>query len=98
MGRARVPAGRAAAVVTTRELLPRVRKHRGRRTSPVRRPPSLSLVDLSRPRAYFTRLLSLKIGRMMLMAMKPTTLPMTTIMSGSIIDVTVLMTLLSSLE
>src|SRR5688572_18836969 len=46
--------------------------------------------------AYFTRLLSLKIGRMIDIAMKPTRPPITTIISGSIIAVTLLMTLLSS--
>ena len=45
---------------------------------------------------HFTRLLNLKIGRMMLMAMKPTTLPMATIISGSIMAVTPLMTERSS--
>jgi len=38
----------------------------------------------------------LKIGRMMLMAMKPTSKPITTIMIGSIIDVTALMTAFNS--
>ncbi len=47
---------------------------------------------------YFTRLLSLKIGRMIDIAMKPTTLPISTIISGSIIAVQLLMTVLSSLE
>lgn len=46
--------------------------------------------------AYLTRLLSLKIGRMMLIAMKPTIEPMATIMSGSIMAVTLLITALSS--
>ena len=45
---------------------------------------------------YFTMLLSLKIGRMMLIAMTPTTLPMATIMIGSIMAVTDLMTSFNS--
>ena len=47
-------------------------------------------------RGYCTRLLSLKIGRMIDIAMKPTSAPMITIMSGSIIEVTPLMTVRSS--
>ena len=48
---------------------------------------------------YFpeTRLDILKIGRMMAMAMKPTTEPMSTIMMGSIMLVTVLIASLSAL-
>ena len=41
---------------------------------------------------YFTSVDSLKIGRMIAIAMKPTTPPITMIMMGSIIDVTVLIT------
>lgn len=48
--------------------------------------------------AYFTRLLSLKIGRMIDIAMKPTMEPISTIISGSIIAVTPLMTAFSSRE
>ena len=47
-------------------------------------------------RGYFTSWLSLKIGRMMLIAMKPTMPPMITIMRGSIMAVTLLMTFFSS--
>ena len=50
---------------------------------------------LSLPR-HLTRLLSLKIGRMIDIAMKPTMLPISTIISGSIIAVTLLMTAFSS--
>jgi hypothetical protein len=39
----------------------------------------------------------LKIGRMILIAIKPTRIPISTIMIGSIIDVTVLIAVLSSL-
>jgi len=46
---------------------------------------------------YFTNCDILKIGRMMLIAMKPTMKPITTIISGSIMAVTVLMTFRSSL-
>ena len=46
--------------------------------------------------SYLTIWLSLKIGRIMLIAMKPTMPPISTIISGSIIAVTLLMTLLSS--
>jgi hypothetical protein len=48
--------------------------------------------------AYLTSWLSLKIGRMMLIAMKPTMPPMITIIRGSIIAVTLLMTIFSSRE
>ena len=41
--------------------------------------------------AYFTMVESLKIGRMIAIAMKPTTPPISMIMMGSIMDVTVLM-------
>ena len=48
---------------------------------------------------YFpvTTLDILKIGRIILIAIKPTKIPIRTIIMGSIIDVTVLMTVLSSL-
>src|SRR5687767_7397299 len=51
---------------------------------------------LAQASGYFINWLSLKIGRMMLIAMKPTRPPITTIISGSIIAVTLLMTDLSS--
>jgi len=47
---------------------------------------------------YFTSVESLKIGRMMAMAMKPTTEPMMMIMTGSIMLVTSLMTSRSCFE
>ena len=46
---------------------------------------------------YFTIWLILKIGRMIAMAMKPTTVPMARIMMGSIMPVTALMLSLSCL-
>jgi hypothetical protein len=59
--------------------------------------PSLPLCDShAAGRAHLTSELSLKIGRMMLIAMKPTMPPMTTIMIGSIMAVTPLMTVFSS--
>jgi hypothetical protein len=54
------------------------------------------VAGLEKRHHHFTRLLSLKIGRMIDIAMKPTTLPMITIISGSIIAVTLLMTAFSS--
>lgn len=50
------------------------------------------------PPHYLTRVLSLKIGRMIDIAMKPTMLPMRTIINGSIMAVTPLMTARSSRE
>jgi hypothetical protein len=46
---------------------------------------------------FITILDILKIGRIILIAIKPTKTPMSTIMIGSIIDVTVLIAVLSSL-
>ena len=60
--------------------------------------PPRSFAAFSRMRCYDTRLLSLKIGRMIDIAMKPTMLPISTIMSGSIIDVMPLMTDFSSAD
>ena len=88
--------GQTLPVVTVMAAWPRPRSIRkiGRPGAP-KRPgrPGGGLIISS---GYFTRLLSLKIGRMMLIAMKPTMLPIRTIINGSIIEVTVLITLLSS--
>ena len=59
-------------------------------------PHSAFRIPHSEFRIYFTNWLSLKIGRMILIAMKPTTLPIATIISGSIIAVTPLITAFSS--
>ena len=48
------------------------------------------------PSGHLTIWLSLKIGRMMLIAMNPTMPPISTIISGSIIAVTLLITCFSS--
>ena len=71
-------------------------RHRSGGAMSLSRRPDFTGARATRPPAYLTNWLSLKIGRMMLMAMNPTMPPITTIMIGSIMAVTPLMTAFSS--
>ena len=76
----------------------RTRSSITRVTQPLVAAPSVALSATGVMQNHFTSWLSLKIGRMMLIAMKPTTEPIMTIISGSIMAVQPLITALSSRE